>query len=456
MERFARKEDEYKIGWIKRFMEYESMIPGFREEIMNDPENTLKKYGFPLAVEEVSFLPSDPEDIYTLRPAFPESDASKYADFMRTKISFREEIKEAGKPANDMMRKWHKRQKGRCLAELGARSDVLVYVPFTIELADGCSVGCKFCGLNAGQLKSVFRYTDENALLFNEVLSGVKELIGDGAGCGTMYFATEPLDNPDYEFFLKDYVRIFGKIPQITTATALKHTELLHRLLKEINEEGKPIYRFSVLSEKDALKVFEEFTPEELVYTELIPQYENAPQSGFVNVGRKGKDSGEYGDTISCVTGFIVNFSRKTVRLTAPTYACEKYPTGEIIFETAEFTDAGSCIDVMKAMISKYMSNIIGPKDRVRLKTGLTYRTEGDEIIVEGGKGARFNIAASEGSDIYKEMLVLFSSGYHTKREIVAQILSRYEGMLVRSDTFHYAINRLWELGILELESGKV
>nr|MCR5107160.1 hypothetical protein [Lachnospiraceae bacterium] len=243
---------------------------------------------------------------------------------------------------------------------------------------------------------------------------------------------------------------------QITTATALRHKERMHELLKEINEEGKTVYRFSVLSLEDAYKIFEEFTPEELVFTELLPQFEEAPGAAFANVGRKGENGGEYGDTISCITGFIVNFSRKTVRLTAPTYADSEHPTGEIIFDTIPFTDAQNCLDVMKGMISKYMSNIISPKDRVRLRKGLKWTMEGDEIKVDGGKGSIFTIKPSSGSDIYKEMLEMFSEGYHTKREIVTKIMKRYEGMLVRSDTFYYAINRLWELGIIELESGAV
>nr|MCR5106908.1 hypothetical protein [Lachnospiraceae bacterium] len=259
-ERLAKEEDVYKLGWIKRFMEYETMIPGFSKEEKADPVGTLKKYGFPLKPEEVSFYPTDPADRYTMRPVYPETAAAKYAEYMKHKIAFRDELKEINTPENEAMRRWHKRQKGRSLAELGARCDALVHVPFAIELADGCSVGCSFCGLNAGRLKSVFRYTEENAVLFNEVLEGVKELIGESAGCGTMYFASEPLDNPDYELFLKDYERIFHRIPQITTATALRHKERMHELLKEINEEGKTVYRFSVLSLEDAYKIFEEFT----------------------------------------------------------------------------------------------------------------------------------------------------------------------------------------------------
>jgi hypothetical protein len=39
---------------------------------------------------------------------------------------------------------------------------------------------------------------------------------------------------------------------------------------------------------------------------------------------------------------------------------------------------------------------------------------------------------------------------------VVSKLLKRFEGKLVRTEMLHYAINRIWELGILELESGKV
>lgn len=456
MDRFIAKEDEQKVAWIKRFMEYETLIPGFHEEEGKDPEGVLKKYGFPLTLEEISFYPGKIENHYVMDPVYPETAAKSYTEFIKNKLAFRDELKVDNIPANEAMRKWHKRQTGRCIAELGARCDSLVQVPFTVELADGCSVGCEFCGLNAGRLKSVFRYTEENAKLFNDVLIGAKELIGDACKNGTLYFASEPLDNPDYESFMHDFVKILGRYPQITTATALKHKELLHKILPEMNETGNSIYRFSVLSEDIAHKIFAEFTPEELLYTELLPQFEEAPTAGFVDSGRRGEADNNLEGTISCVSGFIVNFARKTVRLTSPTQACKEHPTGEIIFETAEFTDAADCIEVMKGMIRKYMLNVIAPKDRVRLREGLTWKLEDEKLVVDSGKGTTFTISVAGDISFYEDMMKALSSGYHTKREVVSKLLKRFEGKLVRTEMLHYAINRIWELGILELESGKV
>ena len=107
-------------------------------------------------------------------------------------------------------------------------------------------------------------------------------------------------------------------------------------------------------------------------------------------------------------------------------------------------------------MIKKYMKNTISPRDRVRLRKGLSWEKDGEQIVVDCGKGARFTIAANESGDIYNDMLEMFEDGYHTRGEIVAKLTKRFDGALVRTEMLYYAISRLWELGILELESGQI
>ena len=55
-----------------------------------------------------------------------------------------------------------------------------------------------------------------------------------------------------------------------------------------------------MLSEEMTRKIFDAFTPEELILTELLPQYDEAPASGLVNAGRRAKED-KYEDTISCI-----------------------------------------------------------------------------------------------------------------------------------------------------------
>ena len=53
--------------------------------------------------------------------------------------------------------------------------------PLAFELSEGCSVGCPFCGFAVKGLRGIFRYTDENALLWRETLRRLHALIGDAA-----------------------------------------------------------------------------------------------------------------------------------------------------------------------------------------------------------------------------------------------------------------------------------
>ena len=57
-------------------------------------------------------------------------------------------------------------------------------------------------------------------------------IVGDAAGRGLCYYATEPLDNPDYECFLVDFHAEFGRVPQTTTAAATRDIERTRRLLR--------------------------------------------------------------------------------------------------------------------------------------------------------------------------------------------------------------------------------
>lgn len=108
--------------------------------------------------------------------------------------------------------------------------DNVLYYPVAFELSKGCSVQCPFCGLAASRLAGIARY-EENRLLWHGILAAVLEIIGPAAGMGPCYFATEPLDNPDYERFMAGYREIFGTVPQTTTAAALREPERFRVLL---------------------------------------------------------------------------------------------------------------------------------------------------------------------------------------------------------------------------------
>ncbi|SEL90234.1 radical SAM family RiPP maturation amino acid epimerase [Butyrivibrio sp. ob235] len=454
--RFFDPKDIEVIGNVKRIMEYQALIPGFAKEFNENPKEYLSKLGMDFTPEEISFLPNTIENgEIKMHPAYPGTPAEKYAEFMDNKFKYRDTIREKCEPLNPSMKKWRARQIARCAMQLGGKSSALIHAPFSVELSDGCSVGCKFCALAASGLKSVFFYTTENAKLFNNVINVAKEIIGDAAGMGTLYFGCEPLDNPDYEKFKKDYTECFGTIPQITTARSTSNIERLRPLLKEINETQKNIYRFSMLSEEMVHKIFEAFTPEELILTEILPQFDEAPSSSLIKSGRRAAE-GEYEDTISCMSGFVVNMPRHEVKLTTPVWSSKEHPTGEAVLEVANFTDGEDFRQVILGMISRHMQNIIGPDDMVRLEDGLKLEVAQDKIVIHSDKGIEFNMDFKGDAGMFEKTFEILGEGYNRKRDIVAQLSKTDDGKIIPSELIYYVLNKWWGMGLIRTKSGKL
>ncbi len=237
------------------------------------------------------------------------------------------------------------------------------HYPAAYELSLGCSAGCPFCGVSAGPLRGLFRYTQENAALWRGILARLHALWGIAAGAGPCYYANEPLDNPDYELFLEDYYREFGLFPQTTTAAAARDTERTRRLLRRGQELFLHYDRLSVLSTRDMKILLEAFSPEELLYTDLLPQFAEAPGYHMVKAGRNAE--GEPG-TIACISGFVINLYSHTVRLVTPAVAGTGNPTGELILGERTFSNAEECENVIRQMTEQHMAGPVSLTDFFR------------------------------------------------------------------------------------------
>jgi len=213
------------------------------------------------------------------------------------------------------------------------------------------------------RLAGLYRHTDEDAGLWRDVLAAAHRVVGECVGKAPCYYATEPLDNPDYELFLEDYLAEFGRVPQTTTAVALRNIERTRHLLQWGQAVREHFDRISVLSRADFDAIISAFTPEELIFTDLLSQFREAPISTFIQAGRNRDDSQGIGSTIACVSGFVVNMFERSVRLVTPVAASDEHPTGEQIFDTATFTDGVSFEDVLREMIERHMQTTIGLAD---------------------------------------------------------------------------------------------
>lgn len=446
------------VADVKRWLEAVTMIPGAADEAEKDTPSFMKKYGirndyskdipFLLDPEKVRFLQGLSTEDY-LRDA-PES-VFRFTQFLVNKLSWRDELrKHRCVPSNEVMKKWRARQIERTKGTVGSSYESNIHLPLNFELSDGCSVGCPFCAVGAEKLKSVFRYTEENAKLFSEILDAAREVIGDSAGTSALYYSSEPLDDPDYENFAEDLFRKFGMYPQITTAVALRNKERMHRLLKGLLSKPDTIYRFSVLSLEDALEIFREFTPVELVRVELLPQYSEAPSfMGFSNAGRARESDVKKAEggssSICCISGFVVNLAAKTIRLITPISADDRFPTGEVIFERKSFTDAADLKRIMLDMIEKYMRNELPNERKLKLYPYFSLEGSGKEKILRApGYIIQLDRFPTDAVLLTVEGLL---RGEYTVKELAGELSDKYR---VDPVNVYWMVHFLWQKGAID------
>lgn len=358
-------EDLRTVAQFKRLADIWRLDAKFREQFYLNPERAIAETGMDIAPEAFR-LHTNPDEAVQLEKdvregrcgteVFPRS-YLLYQSAVREIQQWYKEYRSHCTPEEPLFASWRARQDKRCLKQLGSLAKSMMHLPLAFELSDGCSVGCSFCALDAGRLKGVFQYTDYNADLWQKILLSLHHLIGDAAAYSICYYATEGLDNPDYEQFLADYYREFGILPQTTTAQATRNIARTRKLLHQGQAAGNHIDRFSVLSPGMRDTIFASFTPEELLRVLILPQYQEAPGCQLTTAGRSRDESEENpeGGTIACVSGFIVNMQRKTVRLVTPYVSDHAHPTGEWILEECPFTCSDDLEMQVRRMIRQYM-----------------------------------------------------------------------------------------------------
>ena len=440
----------------KRAVDIFFQIPGSREEYQKDKEGFIKKWKIDLLPDDIDFL-MFPKDAKEKSRILQENDLDsmpesffRYRQYMLNKMYARDRMIDTYcVPSNARLKKWRERQMRRCDGALGGVNKAFIHAMVTIELAEGCSVGCEFCGLGAGRLKEIFRYTEENAELFKGVLRKLHEIIGDGAGYGMMYFATEPLDNPDYEFFQDAYQKEFSFIPQITTAACDRDLERTKKLVHQIMNGGGLIHRFTIRSEEMARKVFDFFEPEELALVELLPQYPEAP--GFVPYVKAGKlcedeerknESNDPG-TIVCVDGFRVNFPRRTITVITPCHADSKYPKGISESEPVTFEDAEDFGQKLNDIIEKYMIVELPGDEVLTIYDYFSVKNVDGKTALCSNYGEWYRIS----SEYIVHVIDMLKENKYDKHAIVKETSDMYQ---TPPENVYWILNDLWKKGIIK------
>jgi radical SAM family RiPP maturation amino acid epimerase len=241
-----------------------------------------------------------------------------------------------------------------------------------------------------------YLYNEKNSHEWQEICGSLREMFGDSAASGFLYWASEPLDNPDYEKFALDFAKICGRFPQTTTSIAHKDVERTRNLLKLSNQHGCRINRFSILSLNQFNNVMEAFTPEELLHCEIVAQNN---ESFFVQ-GSAGRARGsqklrermkkktgtevmaESPGTIACVSGFLINMVRRTVRLITPCPASDKWPNGYWVLDHGTFANAQEFATLLSSMVDRNLHADLRHDTPVRLIRDARIESSEDTITI--------------------------------------------------------------------------
>lgn len=356
---------------FKRFAEAIAIDPDFRQRAAEDPADAARSLGLAL---------SDPDSaleaaaLVNTGVAVEAGDNPYAAEYLRRTAvvgSFVDEINSREAYQSQEMFLYADAVRNRCRMEnsvLRGHSNIR-YFPLCFELSLGCSVHCPFCGLDAKPWSADFRYTEENARLWREILQSSLELLGPIAGTAPCYLATEPLDNPDYERFLKDFAALLGNVPQTTTAVADREAERLKSLMRFLGPdrlENRAALRFTVRSRAQFYRMAALYSPEELSGVELLA---NNPESlnrysasGRVRKGKSGKDD-PLAYSICCIAGLRVNMVEKSIRFIEPEIPDDDYPLGLRVREERFFSDAESFRRAAREMTERWSVGTL-PDDR--------------------------------------------------------------------------------------------
>lgn len=448
------------LAHIKRFMECLTGDPGFRDALVESPDNAadvVAGRGIDIDPHELApfwhggfrvGLANEELENYPLALLWKRwiADLIQFRDLMR--------VHGAAAGGDRTFRAWRLRRVAQADSELGDARHTVVHAVVSFELCSGCSVGCWFCGLKADKLEDVFPYSEANARLWREVLQVTRDKLGMATQTGFCYWATDPYDNPDYLDFINDYHDVIGVLPQTTTAVPFKDLDWTRRLVDTYRDRPGVPARFSILSTKILRTVHDNFTPEELLAVELVQQ-----QPGSVVVkSRAGRildrdkplpdPAGNATDvahdmgTIACVSGFLVNMVEKSVKLISPCRASEEWPLGYRVFLERRFSNATDYAEALDEAFTTRMIEHLPAHALLSFRPDLAHdRTEAGFTVSTPFKRHRF-----AGAPFLPELGDLVARGDLTMSDVVERIVE--EG----GDLFGVtgAIESLFKAGLLD------
>ncbi|WP_420848910.1 radical SAM family RiPP maturation amino acid epimerase [Rhizobium etli] len=387
------REQLHVLAHIKRFMERLVGDMSFRAALSasgDNPRMVTERYGIEVDPMEMLPLWRNSYMKYRFKPecaSWPL--AVMWDEYMSEMLRHRDMLRSEGEMpmVNPRFHAWRERQIRRCNGELGGSAPSVTHPVIAFELSDGCTIGCWFCGLSAGGFKGYYEYCEEHAEIWRGVIGVASEMFGSAARTGFCYWATDPMDNPDYDRFLFDFHQITGALPQTTTAAPLRDEALTRRVLELFKRYGGVTNRFSVLTTNHLDQIHSAFSPEDLMGVELILQGKEAlTAKAFAGRTRARKEKLRAADnnssiellerdhtTIACVSGFLVNMRQGRLQLVTPVPGSERWPLGYRIVAERFFGTPNEFREGLQCIIEEHMHESPPPNLPIRFREDLQY-----------------------------------------------------------------------------------
>ena len=458
----SERPDAHLYAHAKRFRERWSGDDKFRAAAAADPAGAAAALGIDYDPAPVSYLwrggvPADESrpEVRAMRKC--ETVHQSYLDFCDDDTG-----------AVAPYRAWRARQRARSYFAQGALfAPIGLHLPFAVELTKGCSLGCWFCGLSAGRLEQVL---PTDLLAWSDMLRALRGVFGASAARGFLYWATDPLDHPDYEAYAETFARVLGRYPATTTAAMLKDPQRTRRLMRLSRERNSPALRFSIVTKQRLDKVHKTFSAEELADVDMavvnreslfgLAEAGHARDKAKTNPERAAAerekvqslawDAAEREQemyshrTIACVSGFLIEPVVKRLRLISPEPCSDRWPDGYAVFDEARFDDADQFADALTRMIDRNMG--AQPPTELAVHRGVTLESLAPTRVVAKGRGhsVEFN---GDGRDVsHLPVLAEAFCGGARVAETTAAVAERFglQPARVRED-----LTVLWRKGVL-------
>jgi radical SAM family RiPP maturation amino acid epimerase len=427
---------------VRRFYERWVADAGFRARLSADPNAALIEAGLRIGVDDVASL------LGLATEGSSPGVQRMWAEVEQKDRWVREFYGSYAVPDDPRVRQWRERQVARQRLDLGPHfADTNIHSSLTVELSKGCTGRCWFCAVGAGTFEGHWPYTEPNAALWRGMLDALRARLGPAAASGFLYWATDPLDNPDYERFCMDFYERVGVFPPTTTALALRDVPRTKALLALAESHDCWLNRFSVLSLRAMDKITSAFTEDELALVECLPLNRGAAFA-FGNAGRFrdhalrspslleeqrhklasapwwSSDEGYQGsedypsNSIGCVSGFLVNAVARSIQLISPCTADDRWPLGYHVYDEAHYETLGDFERCLDRIIAVQMPLEVADEARPGLHPWLGYEESGEGCRLAGRFGTSVSVTDTGAPDALRSLVSHLRANRRTTAEL--------------------------------------